>query len=291
VYFHPRKAGGSIVRHLLAAETNKIGLRSWIPCEMGTPCVPYSAPPFSEILDGKTSVYASHLHYVMMAELFQEESVRPKQDLRKVPVVGGSGNYSVIHTRSDSPPFDCMTTLRSTVDRVVSCWNYRMRQTALSSWHIPAASQMTPEDWERLLPITYDQYSNGCNNEIARTFGSTLEEVRVNTLKSGSPEFLAEFKGSAHRMSHCVITVLNRCEESNQVVSYFFPWLKGVDLCANKYANKYYNKGTATNIEKSVGPAESVSILSKNSIDELLYEFGIALFEAQLKIATSAANN
>eukprot|EP00957_Ditylum_brightwellii_P047384 3599504-Ditylum_brightwellii.AAC.1 len=74
---------------------------------------------------------------------------------------------------------------------------------------------MSANDWETMLPLAYDHHSNGCNNEIARIFGSTQDETAVNTLSPSGVWFDKEFETIALRLSQCVIVLPERCQESN----------------------------------------------------------------------------
>eukprot|EP00586_Coscinodiscus_wailesii_P005595 CAMPEP_0172489382 /NCGR_PEP_ID=MMETSP1066-20121228/19326_1 /TAXON_ID=671091 /ORGANISM="Coscinodiscus wailesii, Strain CCMP2513" /LENGTH=149 /DNA_ID=CAMNT_0013257177 /DNA_START=366 /DNA_END=815 /DNA_ORIENTATION=- len=141
---------------------------------------------------------------------------------------------------------------------------------------------MTARDWKRLLPTAYDRYSNGCNNEIVRAFGSTQDEMSINTLLPSSPDNVFnlnhEFDKITFRLSQCVIIMPNRCNESNIVLKHYFPWLGNhMDLCARKK-----NKGiVAEDLKENAAEA----ILEQNFMDELLFQFSEALFQAQLDIA------
>eukprot|EP00594_Rhizosolenia_setigera_P020389 CAMPEP_0178979928 /NCGR_PEP_ID=MMETSP0789-20121207/26176_1 /TAXON_ID=3005 /ORGANISM="Rhizosolenia setigera, Strain CCMP 1694" /LENGTH=67 /DNA_ID=CAMNT_0020670211 /DNA_START=790 /DNA_END=990 /DNA_ORIENTATION=- len=66
----------------------------------------------------------------------------------------------------------------------------------------------------------YDKFGNGCNNEIYRDFGSTVDEPSVNKFEPVTEDdesFLQEFEKTAARLSKCVIIMLHRCEESKQI--------------------------------------------------------------------------
>jgi hypothetical protein len=279
VLFHIRKGGGSTLRHIIHETAQKHNISSWIPCSNSS-CIPFSLPPANRNLD----VYAGHVNFVHMTQLFREIGTNNFFDASQTHKHIGlkDGTKAVVNAVDDSYPplFDCMTNLRPTVSRVESCWNYRFGQdNAARTWRIPMAHNLTAQDWNALLPVTYDRYYNGCNNENARIFGSSADETVVNTLMPNDPIFLHEFEKAASRMSRCVIVMVNRCEESNAIIRHFFPWLSDTNLCGNK-TNAAKTKG-----EKKVLHADaSEAILSQNYIDELLFQFGEALFEAQLRL-------
>ena len=77
-------------------------------------------------------------------------------------------------------------------------------------------------------------YSNGCNNEIFRIFGSSsADEAYVNTISKDTPTFEYEVRKTANHISQCVIISIHveRTGESTIILHYYFPWLSEVDLC------------------------------------------------------------
>ena len=172
-----------------------------------------------------------------------------------------------------------------------------MVDNAPKNWGIPPASELSSNDWDTMLPIAYDSHGNGCNNEIARIFGSTEDETRVNTLSSlqttnilDNPSyFQQEFEKIAYRMSRCVIIMIDRCEESNAVLKHYLPWM------AND--KNFCNKANADNAAKSdksrkiLRENASEAIISQNYMDELVFQFGEKLFERQFQVATSNSSS
>ncbi len=232
-------------------------------------------------------MYASHVNYVYMARMFRELNFRPT----KVNEVKLEGNKTAVGytLEKDYQHFDCLTNLRPTISRVVSCWNFRMVQTAPKRWTMPSADQMTPKDWQTMLPYAYDVFSGGCNNEIVRGF-SSLNEDAVNTLhlqKNRSDFFFEEFEKLASRMSKCVIFMLNRCEESKVIINHYLPWVDvGTSFCSN-----HTNNATTPSSMKVLKENATEAILLQNQMDEMLFQLGEVLFEEQLKIASSSSNN
>eukprot|EP00978_Attheya_sp_CCMP212_P029649 scaffold106029_cov51-Attheya_sp.AAC.1 len=280
VFFHIRKGGGSTLRGIIKQAAGKHKVSSWIPC-FGFGCVPFSLPPTPN--NQNFDVYASHVNFMHMTQLFREIGINKLSTMPKnhKNISLKDGTKAVVNSLDDSYPlFDCMTNLRPTVSRVVSCWNFRFTQAKSRNWHIPMAHNLTAQDWNTLLPVTYDTFNNGCNNENARIFGSTADETVVNTLMPNDPIFLHEFEKAASRMARCVIVMVHRCQESNAIIRHFLPWLNDTNLCGN------VNNAARTKGEKKVLHVNaSEAILSQNSIDELLFQFGEALFEEQLRLA------
>eukprot|EP00978_Attheya_sp_CCMP212_P008443 scaffold19853_cov89-Attheya_sp.AAC.1 len=283
VFFHIRKGGGSTLRSTIFNATKNNSLQSWIP-GITTAGVPFSLPPTLEIYE----VYASHVNFIQIVQLFREVGAgmtfaKKQQHLKKVTLDNDKEASVYTGVNDKYPLFDCLTNLRPTVSRVVSCWNYRMIQSKAQAWRIPAAHDLSSNDWETLLPVTYDEYSNGCNNEIARIFGSTVDETVVNTLSPDNPIFLNEFEKIASRMSQCIVTMVHRCDESNTIISHFFPWMT-TNLC-----NEVRNKALTTKDMTVLQANATDAILSQNYMDELLFNLGEALFENQLAIARNSS--
>eukprot|EP00639_Heterosigma_akashiwo_P015321 CAMPEP_0206369024 /NCGR_PEP_ID=MMETSP0294-20121207/5040_1 /ASSEMBLY_ACC=CAM_ASM_000327 /TAXON_ID=39354 /ORGANISM="Heterosigma akashiwo, Strain CCMP2393" /LENGTH=376 /DNA_ID=CAMNT_0053815679 /DNA_START=12 /DNA_END=1142 /DNA_ORIENTATION=- len=286
VFFHVRKAGGLSLRAEITQATKRQNLSAWVPCILD-PCIPYTYPPFDRL--GKTAVYASHMNYVGIVQQILEKSFTRVMSLETVPVHNGTGEASINPVHVGRPPFTCLTNLRSTVSRVISCWNFRMQQEgARHKIKAPLASEMSPDDWVNLLPIAADAYSKGCNNELARVFGSTYDEAIVNRHHLSEPTFLPEFNRIASRMSKCVVIELEKCQESTEVIRHFLPWLgNGIDLCSSSVKQNVGEIRQHT--DSATSSAVSDAILSQNTMDELLYRFGESLFNAQFQIAKEAA--
>lgn len=274
VFFHQRKSGGSSLRSIVFdhAKEGKFSPR-WIPCMEPRNCVPYSLPPLQ-----KQAVYASHFNYGTLLHVMREKmraEVTEQFNLSK-------GTSINIHSLDDKEEFgSCLTNIRSTVSRVVSCWNYRMVQEFRP--RLPPVNELSAQDLAYLLPNAYSKYSEGCNNEILRIFGRTADETYINTITPDHPLFSFEFDTAAKHMSKCVIVMPERCEDSNKIINHFFPWIGHVDLCT-KHLNSSRLKGA-----NKTSLAENVTrvILETNQMDELLFQFGESLFDAQLRVANS----
>ena len=268
VFFHLRKCGGTTLRNAIHAALNEsmdIAGQQWIPC-LDSPCVPYSIPP-----TGK-SVYASHLSFTNMLATTREAETQRKNMDKLLLSDGRNYTYNSLQDGFKG----CLTNLRGTVSRVISCWNYRMMKFGM-----PPASELTARDWDTLLPKVYDEFNNGCNNEIFRAFGSpSQDETLVNTINYAHPSFSFELNRAAHRLSTCVVVIPDRCNESNAVLSHFIPWLENFDLCREKLnMNPLQSKNTTLSEEATK------AILRHNQLDDILFHFGEKLFEDQVRIA------
>ena len=278
LFFHARKAGGTSIRSILhnVAGMMQISDREqWIPCETG-PCNLFSFPPSEP-----KAIYASHINYAHMVSFFREANQITRKISNEnilVDILNQTSNeheHVRYHKLDDTQGFDCITNIRSTVNRVISCWDYRLVQTKKKSWNIPPSSELYPNEWKTLLPKVYDEYNGGCNNEFMRIFGDVMDETVVNTITVDSPFFVTELDSVTSRISKCVIVSTEYCEESNIIVAHFFPWLKLFNLC-----------GTHNNVGKveKTGLMEDAeeAIIQQNYFDELVYTFAMKIFYEQL---------
>jgi hypothetical protein len=146
---------------------------------------------------------------------------------------------------------------------------------------MPQPDKLTDSDWSVLLTNAYDKHSTGCNNEMARSFGSFNDETMINTLTSSSPYFESELRHAQDRMSQCIIVHLDQCEESNVVLRYYVPWLgNDLDLCSERI-----NSGIVQKNHTILQNGSIEAILAANEFDEAMFQFGKKLFEDQLQNA------
>lgn len=292
LFFHNRKAGGSSIRSMIHNSADMMHIpqdEQWIPCQTD-PCTPFSFPPYAP-----KAIYASHINYAHMVSYFREvNTITMKKAISKNKNIVDFSNQTNnehehvrYHTFDKEQDFDCITNIRSTVKRVVSCWDYRFVQTKAESWKIPPSSELHPNEWTTLLPKVYDKYNGGCNNELMRIFGDVMDETITNTITVDSPLFITELDSKTSRISKCVIVSTEYCEESNIIVAHFFPWLKPFNLCGT-----HLNGGQINKTGLMEGAEEA--ILQQNHMDELVYTFAIKIFYEQLEIAkngTMSSNN
>ena len=69
-------------------------------------------------------------------------------------------------------------------------------------------------------------------------------------------------------------------------MQHYLPWIENSHELCTMRANGSELKATA----KAIKPNSSDVILAQNQMDELMFQFGEALFEKQLQIATAALN-
>jgi hypothetical protein len=277
IFFHQRKCGGSTLRSVIFNRTIETNISpQWIPC-FKQDCIPYSLPPLET-----QAVYASHFNYGTLLHLMRENRRVEVSELVNNTLANGTGIK--IHSLNDDEEFgSCLTNIRSTISRVVSCWNFRMVQERIGTGldPLPPANKLSAQDWANLLPKSYSDYSEGCNNEIFRTFGITPDETYINTMTLNHASFSHEFSTAAKHMSKCVIVMPERCEDSNKIISHFFPWIGHVDLCTAHMNSSQLRGANKTSLAENAMEV----ILKNNEMDELLFQFGKSLFDEQLRVA------
>lgn len=288
VFFHLRKGGGSSLRQIIHKASVEHKLASWIPCFTGR-CIPFSIPPSRD----RNAIYASHINYAHTTQLIRElQEKLPAATTQTIADQKGMPR-SVTFVSLDTEETlrrsfgTCLANIRPTVDRVKSCWNYRMVQDTPKEWRLPLANTMAAEEWDILLPNAMDRYGNGCNNEIARIFGNTQDEKAVNRLspQTDGIHFWNDLERVFSRMTKCVMVRVDRCEDSNIILKHYLPWMKA-DLCETKQ-----NTGTITSKKQDLAKDVQEIILKHNQFDDLAFQFGTSLFEEQLKVATAAIAN
>lgn len=287
VFFHMRKGGGSSVKTLIFRSVEKYKLDHWITCKGKNPCIPFSMPWYDQ-RNPRKAVYVGHLNWSHMAQLMRETIKRqPTIITNRTFVIDDQRErtdfYNSIEVDNDRLRTfgTCLTNLRPTVSRVVSCWNYRFVTLKLSRMmEIPGASNATIEEWKILLQEAVDFYGNGCNNEMYRIFGSTQHEKYVNQLSIetyGPTHYLDELETVLGRMANCVMIRIDRCKDSITILQHYLPWIDVGNLCGT-----HNNEGS---LSKVITDEARNVILAQNSFDELVFNFGEELFEAQLKVA------
>jgi len=292
VFFHLRKAGGSSIRHILyqsATHQNSTPLSNWIPCSNpNDPCMTFSLPP--TIKREKKAIYASHVNYAHMTQLLRElrTGAVPTSTLTV-----HDKNYT-FHSMTDEDTLreksfgTCLTNIRPTVGRVRSCWDYRFVEKGAKSWTLPTAANMSAAEWKVLLPMAIDKYGTGCNNEMARAFGSTPYEHAVNHFSvetEGTKHFLTELEHVLSRMAGCVMVRMDRCEDSSTILQHYLPWVQG-DICSKGGHVKIGLSKVKNGSDLTTEAQEE--ILSQNKFDDFVFEFAAKLFEEQLRVATNS---
>ena len=271
------------MRAILFDMATKAGIMSeklWIPCFGARSCFPFSLPDLQNF-----EVYGGHLNFMHMTNIMRELHNDMLLHETKTQILE-NGEELTHHTLDDSyRHFDCVTTIRPTVKRAISCWNYRFNNNRgdlpkALGFPLPRSNKLAAQDFATFLPETYDQYGNGCNNELARIFGSTVDETHVNTLSLSEPGFVQELDKIASRISKCIILHSDRCEDSNKIIEHFIPWMNGTDMCSR-------HKNSFGKSSDEVSEEAKAVILEQNYIDELIFNLGEELFEKQLEKATS----
>ena len=90
------------------------------------------------------------------------------------------------------------------------------------------------------------------------------------------------------RISGCVITIsdMERTQDNKLVLEHYFPWWSPFlekELEKNDGEEKVRNAGKYNHT--SLVPGSEQVILNQNQLDEQVYQFGLALFEEQVRLA------
>lgn len=268
VFFHQRKAGGSSVRATLRDAAMKWGLKSWIPCLGSVNCNLY-APPFKD----QAVIFGGHIYWPSFVKMLGErEWTRPVE------------HPSKLH-------FDCLTIFRDPADRVPSCWNFRMRNSR-------AFDNLTAADLRSLLPHAMSEFAEGCNNEALRILSDLgPAEHAVNALTSVTDDddgawiqdhnndWASDAVGTlARTLDHqqsCVVGILDRCEDTELAVRFFFPWFDTFSCALHENVN-LRNKKHQT--DYNLHPDVLIELKRQNALDFLAFKAASAMLDAQLNV-------
>ena len=186
-FFHFRKTGGQQLRLSIGKDAIAHNVSYFIPCWNNVPCEPY-APP-SQILTStehevpagapRYSILAGHLSYSSVERwLYASTGPHGPKIWRRQSNRIGEGSK-----RHGSRELTCLVMMRPTVDRVRSCWNYRLVEEN-ERWHSIETSKSTLRnstrarfqpvhkisgaEAKRVLPLVRDIFGDSCNNEALR---------------------------------------------------------------------------------------------------------------------------
>jgi hypothetical protein len=126
LFFHNRKCGGYTLRTSIFNAALRHDLTKqeiWIPCLGGVPCTHFEHIPRVS----PQAIYASHINYEDVVPVRRQMNFeRARNKVYHGHTVLSSGdNATFFHLNDDRHHFDCLTNIRNTVSRVVSCYNYR----------------------------------------------------------------------------------------------------------------------------------------------------------------------
>jgi len=229
VFFHPRKNGGTSIRHSIRDATlHDLHTSTAVPCEpVSMLRVDERVHCDSYVMDYKVAQQArsiaAHAPWGLTSwSLINSRSYKLNQ-LRYHP--------SPLDSLEDPPPFDCVVSLRPTVSRVWSCLNYRWPALNIHQW--PA------EKIKAFLLGQFDFWGHGCNNELVRILSGYVDEPLINGLAMEPPDatdFLVE--RSVEHGRRCVIVDLSQAENTTLLFRTYLPWLKPPTEHANQGGNR-----------------------------------------------------
>ncbi|KAG8469330.1 hypothetical protein KFE25_007848 [Diacronema lutheri] len=257
VFFHLRKSAGTTMRQYLRDEVARArALSLYIPCYGGVPCSTYRLPSAGR--RQPASIIAGHLYFAGV-----ETALRTAANPRPTLQARRRANFS------------CFTILREPVSRVESCWNYRLEQHGVAK---PFAT-LTAADIRAYLPSALDGYGFGCRNEPLRMFADGGEaEMRVNTATAAMPVGKWMLESALRNMATCFVGVLERCEETADVLVHAFPWLGR--LPCSRRRNAYANSRTNANGTRTISVERALR--RQTSLEQHTYAYANAMLDAEL---------
>lgn len=267
VFFHQRKTGGSSIRKMLVESAKGYDLTFRVQCFGGVHCNSYDVP----LNLGLSAVYGGHLYFPSAVKAIHQQTVR-------------SASFRPV--QEDDYGFDCLTIFREPVSRVQSCWNYRFPPAAR------AFNSYGVEEIRRMLPLGMSFYDEGCNNEPLRILSdSGRSEQKVNVLtsnltdaavfdpKSGwAFDAVGTLARTFEHMETCVIGVLERCEETEKVIAFYFPWFDRFSCSVHLNVNSKHKPAS------DLHPDVVDEVKRQNALEVLAYETANAMLDAQLRI-------
>ncbi len=183
--------------------------------------------------------------------------------------------------------FSCFVMLRHPIDRVESCYYWRFFDQV--GIHL---ADITLDKFSKAMHGFSKEKRMGCNNEVLQYMSGLmrLKEINSNASRESAMGRLL-YTLSVDHMQNCVVGMLDRWEETVQVVNHWFPWLKHFKLDAQRM-NVAKNK-PATGGSGSGGSGEHQNQLRKRPdllrlVEDLnywefkAYEYAVTLFEKQL---------
>ena len=276
VFMHQRKAGGSSMRSVLVHAAQQNNLTYWVPCYNKIGCENYDPP-----VDGTANnfaVFGAHTYW---------PGVKKALGIARAKRPHGPGPHL-----GSNAPFECYTSFREPISRVASCWDYR-------GFHAFAGeniSAIPPAKFRVYLADGRSDFDEGCNNEPLRVLSdSGRAEEMINTLTSGTGgepwrdadgwalDAAATLERTlAHLTEHCVVGVLERCEDTKASVEFFFPWLAASFDCG---VHLWKRGGSA---HSDLTRAEEAEIKRQNQLEYMAYDVANRLLDAQLEVVAAA---
>ena len=286
VFFHQRKAGGTTMRSLIATTAQKLGLHFFLPCFARVSCETYEPPQGKSDMVKQVSVLGGHLYWPALEKSLEINKVIDSH--WKIQQPGKEGASPSSYARA---PFDCFTSFREPVSRVVSCWNFRFVQPSMGANQLPLVSGMNTTEIDRNLNYGASAQFEGCNNEPLRLlsdFGRA--EKDVNTLTAGTGPYVdsngweygatAALLSTLEHMQQCVIGVMERCEETKLVLDFYLPWLGRNFKCSATHLNV----GKVSSRSNLLSEEQIAEVKRLNELEVMTYTVANAMLDKQLDV-------
>ena len=90
----------------------------------------------------------------------------------------------------------------------------------------------------------------------------------------------------AHLTEHCVVGVMERCEDTKASVEFFFPWLAAsFDCGVHLWEGLWKGGGSA---HSDLTRAQEAEIKRQNQLEYMAYDVANRLLDAQLEVVAAA---
>jgi hypothetical protein len=236
VFFHQRKTGGTGERKAFynAAVAMQPTPGTYIACE-GDPelsCDTYYTPS-SPMTTPPPLFYGGHLYYPS----FQKTLYRLHSPNRNTAMMNAPDP-------TESSNFTCFTQFRDPISRVQSCWNYRMVQYG-TGVNAEVFVNTTASQMKTYLPTAMSHYGEGCLNEPMRIFSDYGDDEMIVNKLHLQDKVIAKHatRQTILRSSHCVVGVLERCNDTKAAIEHYLPFLAGSFHCGGGANQGSVSKG------------------------------------------------
>eukprot|EP01038_Epipyxis_sp_PR26KG_P007909 gene7909-10736_t len=292
VFIHTEKTGGSTLREYISRSAEERKLETIIPCHGGIHCVTFD---INSNLTSKenTSVVAGHFNWGIWNKLPQ-----------------CSNDHNSNNNESNNSSNKCLPSSlvmsRHPINRAISFYYERCYRDKNSIGFGRRINDLTVKELEdismftRKAEISKDNehmiIDEGMENAVCRTMAA---QKKTSGLIMGVDELVIpppldnKFTEIAiNNTKHCVIGVLERWDETIEVINHWFPW---IDFTKDRNKRLMWSYVTDPSIHRekenknNIRPELRIVLENINYCDLALYDEMNRIFEMQLKVARDQA--